>query len=78
MQNAGFYHLLTFLFGMIYSCHHAPQDIKALRRRGLGCTPRSCLLRLLGQVSHVLSVTPDNAGMREYRRWLLDELKKTQ
>lgn len=49
-----------------------------LHRRGLDCPSRSYLLRLLGRVSHVLSVTPQSAEMRTYRLWLLEQLKNEQ
>lgn len=48
-----------------------------LLRSGIEDDAEKYLLRLLGRVSHVLSISPGSREMQEYKNWILNEIKKT-
>lgn len=47
-----------------------------IEKIGCECTPREYLSGLLGRVAFVLSVTPQNSEMLEYKKFIIELLKK--
>jgi RNA-directed DNA polymerase len=51
--------------------------VRHLQNIGMTDAPQTYLRRLLGRVSYVLQVTPENREMQGYRMWLLEQYGKT-
>ncbi|MBQ7821132.1 MAG: RNA-directed DNA polymerase [Clostridia bacterium] len=59
----------------LYYCRRYGVDAH-MERIGVSGSAGSYLSRLLGKVNYVLSVRKDDAEMKEYKAWLVAELKK--